>query len=86
MPVYCDIAVGDVGGAGWGAGPSTQVPIFGVRVAGRLYWKVCKKKFVCAAGFPVSGGDTNVTHTGNPRIVKNPIHRESENLVTGNLK
>ena len=64
----------------------TRVPIFGVRVAGRLYWKVCKKKFVCAAGFPISGGDPRVTNARNPRIVKNPIHRESENLVTGNSK
>ena len=35
---------------------------------------------MCAAGFPINGGDTNVTHTGNPRIDKNPIQAENGTL------
>ena len=48
-------------GAGWAAFTPTLVPIFDVRVAPVLYWKVCKKKFASLLGFPISGGDPRVT-------------------------
>ena len=56
------------------------MPIFGVRVAGRLYCKVLQQLFACSLGFPISGGDTNVKNAGNPRIAKNPIQAENGTL------
>ena len=67
----------DVGGAGWGCCTRSQVLIFGVRVAGRVYWKVLQQSFESQLGFLINDGVRNVRNRviqGLPKAIKIPIH------------